>query len=341
MSEHTDDPTPLHPLLGDTPGPEATPEQDAAVTSLLGLLRGDDLAMPDDVVRRLDAVLAEERRSPLVPPADASAAGVLLDGESQDETGHGTGATVTVLPTDRAARHAVRGGGPSFGLLKVLGGVAAAVVLVAGGVSVLLHHDGTSATATAASAAPSSAAEGSAAAFSPETVMRATGTTYTKATLSTQVDALLTLVQDDKGVAVGSTAGQAPASPATPSRTSNDASAPVVPAASPTAVGTGTSNGAATSGDGTQASAASAGPLDARAQRLTAGNLGTCLVALTGRPGVVPLAVDHGTWEGAPADVLVLPTEDDPSTLDVYVIAPGCTSEATVQVREYAVIPRP
>jgi hypothetical protein len=56
-------------------------------------------------------------------------------------------------------------------------------------------------------------------------------------------------------------------------------------------------------------------------------------------PGVVPLVVDHGTFEGKPADVVVVPTEGDATTVDVYVLQPGCAT-AVPLVFELATIPR-
>lgn len=51
--------------------------------------------------------------------------------------------------------------------------------------------------------------------------------------------------------------------------------------------------------------------------------LDTCVHQLTGRD-VTPLSVDIGTWQGEPATVIVVPTQDDPKTLDVYAVRPSC-----------------
>lgn len=60
------------------------------------------------------------------------------------------------------------------------------------------------------------------------------------------------------------------------------------------------------------------------ADRLAGGPaLTECVTGLNGSP-VAPLSVDVGTWEGEPATVIVLPTEDDPTSVDVYVVRPGC-----------------
>lgn len=63
------------PGFADTPGPDATPDEDADVRALLGFLRDEPLEMPPDVAARLDAVLAEERRT----SAAAAGAAAALD----------------------------------------------------------------------------------------------------------------------------------------------------------------------------------------------------------------------------------------------------------------------
>jgi hypothetical protein len=72
---------------------------------------------------------------------------------------------------------------------------------------------------------------------------------------------------------------------------------------------------------------------------LSLDTLPACLTGL-GLTGVTPLAIDHGTFKGQPADVLVFPTEDDPTTLDVYVLKPGC-SASDAQFYEFAHVPVP
>ena len=39
---------------------------------------------------------------------------------------------------------------------------------------------------------------------------------------------------------------------------------------------------------------------------------------------VTPLSVDLAQWQGSPAGVIVLPTADDPATVDVFVVEPSC-----------------
>ena len=47
------------------------------------------------------------------------------------------------------------------------------------------------------------------------------------------------------------------------------------------------------------------------------------MTQLNGGPAT-PLSVDLGTWSGKPAAVIVLPTEGDAATVDIFVVAPGC-----------------
>lgn len=76
------------------------------------------------------------------------------------------------------------------------------------------------------------------------------------------------------------------------------------------------------------------------AQRLASGPaLAECVAALADGP-VTPLAVDLATWEGDPAAVILLPTPDDPGTLDVWVVAPDCAT-ADAKVLYFARLARP
>lgn len=117
-------------LEGDSDGPEATAEQEAFVSGLLGSLRRDDPAMPDDVIRRLDAVLAEERRTgaPVLGVIAGGAGDDALDGPAAPAS---LPDNVSVLPTAAERR------GPSSRSFRLLGGLAAAAVLVVGGATVL------------------------------------------------------------------------------------------------------------------------------------------------------------------------------------------------------------
>lgn len=49
-----------------------------------------------------------------------------------------------------------------------------------------------------------------------------------------------------------------------------------------------------------------------------------CLESYLGVTGIVPLAIDIGTWDGESAAVIVLPAEDDPSLAEVWVLDPDC-----------------
>ena len=120
-------------IEGDSEGPEATAEQEAFVSGLLGSLRRDDPPMPDDVLRRLDAVLAEGRRR-------GAPALVALPGGGSDDSDLGAGSApaslpenVSVLPTASGRR------GPTSRSFRILGGLAAAAVVVVGG-SVVINN---------------------------------------------------------------------------------------------------------------------------------------------------------------------------------------------------------
>ena len=114
-------------IEGDSDGPEVSAEQEIFVSGLLGSLRRDDPPMPDDVIRRLDAVLAEERRT------GAPVLGVIAGGAGDDASGAPASLpdNVSVLPTAAERR------GPSSRSFRLLGGLAAAAVLVVGGATVL------------------------------------------------------------------------------------------------------------------------------------------------------------------------------------------------------------
>ena len=54
-----------------------------------------------------------------------------------------------------------------------------------------------------------------------------------------------------------------------------------------------------------------------------------CLEDYLGVPGVAPLAIDIGLWEGKPAAVIVLPMADEPTLVEVWVINPTCSTSTT------------
>lgn len=67
--------------------------------------------------------------------------------------------------------------------------------------------------------------------------------------------------------------------------------------------------------------------------------LADCITALADQPAT-PLAVDLATYAGSPAAVIVLPSLDDPASLDVWVVGPGC-SRADDQFRYFVRVARP
>lgn len=164
--------------FADTPGPEATPEQDADVRALLSLLRDEPLEMPSHVRSRLDAVIAEERRTAAVAGAGAGAA---PSGDEASDGGPGPVAPVTVLPA--------RNRGPSTRAFRIVGGLAAAALVVLGGVTVL--HGTVGGSSSSSSAETSSAAGGGAVDAATGTAVTASGVRYSRATLAVQAAALV------------------------------------------------------------------------------------------------------------------------------------------------------
>ncbi|HET7901497.1 MAG TPA: hypothetical protein VFL59_09940 [Candidatus Nanopelagicales bacterium] len=274
----------LTPAEGDTAGPFATPAQDADVRALLGTLRAEDVPMPDDVVRRINAAVVAERVASTLPDSPAA----LVD-ESDAATDHGS---VTVLPSPEERR------GPSYGGLKrILAIAAAAVVVLAGGAairSVGLLAGGGSSTSGGASAVPEAADAGGSTGNGTSSLTSGkvtdSGTAYAVTSLKTQAQALVQ--------------GRTPAPVTAP-----------VPSGS------------------VRSSAAYAAPVGTVLDR--------CVTALTGRSGVTPLAVDSGTLGGQPALVLVLPTDGDAQSLDVWVVAPGCGTGGEPDLITFQRIPRP
>ena len=165
------------PGPADDLGPEATPEQDAFARGLLAGLRADDPPMPDHVVARVDAVLAQERRPSAAVPLGTGAA----PQDAEDEPG---GAPVTVLPTQRRPDRSTRA-------LQWLVGAAAAVLVVGGVGAVVSGTLGGSSSDSAATLAGADAG----------TVV-ASGTAYDQDNLAGQVRSLLsaTSAQDRSGV---------------------------------------------------------------------------------------------------------------------------------------------
>jgi hypothetical protein len=273
----------LTPAEGDTPGPSATPAQDADVRALLGTLRAEDVPIPDDVVRRINAAVVAERVASTLPDSPAA----LVDAGTGTS---GRGASVTVLPTGEERR-----GRSSRGLTTLLA-VAAAVVVVVGVGAMIKGTGGLSAETSSSAGAASSAPEDS----SGGSTVNASGQDYSAALLAAQARDLVDgkLVEATPAVGTGATAPTAP-TPSTPATRSAQGYS--------------------------------------LADRAT---LAQCVTSLTGGTAVTPVAVDEGTYEGKPAQVVVLPTDGDPASLDVWVVAPGCGNGTEPTVLEFQRVAR-
>jgi hypothetical protein len=307
--------------FADTPGREATPEEEARVQALLAGLRADDVPMPDHVWSRLSAVIAEEHVA--ATARQVFGAPTALGGsEEADQAAVAADplASVTVLPTPEQR---ARRGAPRW-LLPAA--AAAVVVLLAGGIVKGLGTGGSSSgggsvTAAQASAAPSPTA-------SAETH---SNTAYTRENLSGQVGSLVAgryvaspaVPGNAGGKESSDTAGNGTTASASASTTEN---APVA--------STGQPSPSADRSAGSPAIASGTPPL------LAGASLDACLAQLTGGSTTAAVAVDRGTFEGKPADIVVVPTENDPTSLDVWVLAPGCTA-ANADVLNFSRIARP
>lgn len=276
-------------IEGESDGPEATAEQEAFVSGLLGSLRRDDPPMPDDVLRRLDAVLAEERRT-------GTPALVALPGGGSDDAGSGGGATVlpdnvSVLPTAAARR------GPTSRSFRVLGGLAAAAVLVVGG-SVVIRGGG-------GIGSSSDSSGGTAAAAS--VVVKDTNTAYSTKAFGDQAQSLARAVPQQVPESSGGGPVSAPETseepaPTSESTTTDTASVTATPSTTESRITT-------------QA-----------AEPVTPDRAMLCARELSDGAVDSPLLVDQGTYNGQDAEVYVLPSTDVPGAYDVYVVAAGCTT---------------
>jgi hypothetical protein len=198
------------------------------------------------------------------------------------------------------ARARRRRGAPSWA------GVAAGIAVLALGGAVLagpldLFGGGETDSVTAEDAAGAPRAEADA-------VENATmsGTAYTTVALKEQVADLLAAEPADTGAQPTSTALASP-DPASPDAAAQLKAAPEAYAA-------------------------------ARALVLDKPALTLCVRAVAG--GAAVLAVDAGTFDGAPAIVAVLEVGDQPRLTDVYVVGPAC-SPADEQLLRYVRVPRP
>ncbi|HYN75718.1 MAG TPA: hypothetical protein VEV13_05920 [Candidatus Limnocylindria bacterium] len=170
---------------------------------------------------------------------------------------------------------------------RILSG-AAALVLVLGAVAVGTQvFQGTDDSSTAGSPTPAEAGADSFKAPSA-TLLTSSGTAYTEAALDTQVTGLVT-------------AASAPNAPLT--ELPEGVAAPPSPSAS--------------------ASSGGVRVFDASALIGSTPELATCLAKLTDGSPEVPIAVDAGTWQTAPAVVVVLQGEQA-GRVDVFVVAPTC-----------------
>lgn len=166
----------LVPGDGDTPGPVATPAQDSDVRALLGTLRAEDVPMPDDVVRRINAAIVAEHVAASLPDSPAA----LVDGS--DARTSAAGGTVTVLPSAEQRR------GPSYSGLKRVLAVAAGVVVVIGAGATVRAIGGLAGGASSAGGSASTAAD---AAGGGGTVLSSSGRDYSAAELPTDVQRLV------------------------------------------------------------------------------------------------------------------------------------------------------
>ncbi|MGH8868704.1 MAG: anti-sigma factor family protein [Actinomycetes bacterium] len=190
-----------------------------------------------------------------------------------------------------------------------LGGAAAAcLALVFGGI-VLLGDGSSDGPESAAGQAASRAGEGS---VLSEIAVTASGRSYDPASLPGAVDQLV--------------ASAARAGSGSDSGTEGEAAPKARPQTEP--------DQRVTSTPGSEDAPAAAPPPLSRPEALR-----SCLAALD-PPGAEPLAVDLGTFEGAPAAVVVLPSARTPGDVEVYVVRPGC-SEENPGLRYHTRVPHP
>jgi len=203
--------------------------------------------------------------------------------------------SVTVVPSldDRRARRSPRG-------MQVLQVAAVLVVLLAlVGVGIgKLATGGDSGSATSAGSAADSA--GGSAESAPQVV--SSGTDYQQGSLGQAL-----------GAVTGSGAGRQASSPGLKAETST--------AAPPSPQGA-LSASPGTSPNDDSAGGDAAGGADGAAALASPAALSACLDTL-GLVGT-PLGVDLASFNGKPAAVVVLPSEGDPTHVDVYAIAPTC-----------------
>ena len=268
------------------PRSDATPEQDADVRALLAFLRDEPLEMPPDVAARLDAVLAEERRTAALANGSASA---VLDPSDGASTPH---ASVTVLPTLAQRR------GPSMRAFTIVGGVAAAALVVVGGITLA-----GSPRRRRAATRPSTAAGASAAASGAPGRLGRGHQRQRHARTPPPPSRRRRRPWSPASRRVGQRLGgrghrPCRAAPPRPTASTDGVAASSRPGSPPTPP--------------TQ-------PLGRRRQAAS------CVTALTDGDGSTAVAIDSGTFNGKPALVVVVTDPDDPAALRVFVTAPDCS----------------
>ena len=216
--------------------------------------------------------------------------------------------SATVVPLDSGRKR--RWGRPGIGLVAGAAGVA---LIGAIGYSAL-QGPGNEATTASDSGGAASATKD--VVEVPVAAYRATasGTKYQEAALDSQVTKLVS--------AAGATASQewidtSSAPTTTPSVTES--------AGTPTTTATPTQTSDLGRGQGAMAT----DPSVAKA----------CIQGYLGVAGVPPLAIDIGIWKGEPAAIIVLPSADDPTKAEVWVIDPDC-SGPDGQLFYYATVTR-
>jgi hypothetical protein len=193
----------------------------------------------------------------------------------------------TVVPLDAARR---RRAGWSTRVVTAAASVAGVLLVSAVGYSLLSSGSGDAGGALEADGT----ANGGATPLTDQVVAEQSGRAYRKATLDQQVNTLL--------VSHSTPLTSTP----TPSPTATDSDASPTPEPYVTAT-------------------VSSSPTTFRAAIVDPAVLRTCLVDYLGLTDTAPLAVDVGTFNGAPAAVVVIPDASDPAQAWVYVVDPNCS----------------
>lgn len=274
---------------------------DAWVASLLADL--PSAPMPADAWSRLSAALSAEAplsaEVPLsaqaAPTAEAPPAGQL----PPDVPDAPLAAGADVVPLHAGGRRRGSSGLPGWWR----GVAAAAVAVLAVGIGVQVLRGGGS-PGPVAGPAPGPAAGAQAAVAIPARQVLASGTSYTAARLKDQVRGLVDRAED--ALRATDPAG-------------SDSSA----AGSVEEAGTG-EDATAGSGAGPAVAAHAAAPVGTAGFTATAAGIRDCVLALAGSASVEAMVVDRATYEGRDAGIVVLPTDPQAATLDVWVVAPEC-----------------